>query len=409
MDNQELREKKQKIKDLIYDPLYVSMKAKEIAVLLEIPKENREDLAVVLEELVKDGKIECTEKGKYQKVTEKFVEGQFIANARGFGFVTVVDEDEDYFIPEKYVMNAFHHDMVRIMIMTSPVNGHRTEGKVVEILGHEITEVVGTYQASGEFGFVICDDKKLVRDIFVPKAKSQHAVTGHKVVCRIINYGSNDKNPEGVITEILGHVNDPGVDILSIVRAYSLPMEFPDEVLEEAKATEMEVSEKEEKGRKDLRSLKMVTIDGDDSKDLDDAVSIERQGNNYVLGVHIADVSHYVTENSALDEEAKKRGTSVYLVDRVIPMLPHALSNDICSLNEGVDRLALSCFMTISPSGKVIDHEITESVICSNHRMTYHSVNLILEDHDPEEMDKYQDMCDDFFLMGELADLLRKQ
>ena len=268
---------------------------------------------------------------------------------------------------------------------------------------------MGTYQKSKGFGFVVPDNVRITRDIFIPQGCDGGAVTGHKVMVRVKEFGGENKKPEGVITEILGHVNDPGVDILSLVRAYGLPEEFPPKVMEQLKQIPDEVTEADRAGRKDLRSVKTVTIDGEEAKDLDDAITIERDGDGYRLGVHIADVSHYVTEGSPLDAEALKRGTSVYLTDRVIPMLPHKLSNGICSLNQGEDRLALSCLMDIDAKGNVIGHEIAETVIRVDHRMTYTAVDAIVTKQDPSVMKEYEDFTEEFFLMKELADLLRKK
>ena len=271
-------------------------------------------------------------------------------------------------------------------------------------------QVVGTYDKSNQnYGFVIPDNEKIGTDIFVPSERSKGAVSGHKVVCEITDYGKDNRKPEGKIIEILGHVNDPGVDIMSIVRGYELPVEFPEKVLHQAENAAHDVTEADMAGRTDLRNVQMVTIDGEDAKDLDDAVSLSKDGENYHLGVHIADVTNYVQENSALDWEAKKRGTSVYLVDRVIPMLPHTLSNGICSLNAGVDRLALSCLMTINPKGEVISHDIVESVIRVDRRMSYTSVKKILEDKDESEIKEYEELVPMFELMQELAAILREK
>ena len=271
-------------------------------------------------------------------------------------------------------------------------------------------QVVGTYDKSNQnYGFVIPDNEKIGTDIFVPSERSKGAVSGHKVVCEITDYGKDNRKPEGKIIEILGHVNDPGVDIMSIVRGYELPVEFPEKVLHQAENVAHDVTEADMAGRTDLRNVQMVTIDGEDAKDLDDAVSLSKDGENYHLGVHIADVTNYVQENSALDWEAKKRGTSVYLVDRVIPMLPHTLSNGICSLNAGVDRLALSCLMTINPKGEVISHDIVESVIRVDRRMSYTGVKKILEDKDESEIKEYEELVPMFELMQELAAILREK
>ena len=280
----------------------------------------------------------------------------------------------------------------------------------MEIVARGMKQVVGTYDKSNQnYGFVIPDNEKIGTDIFVPSERSKGAVSGHKVVCEITDYGKDNRKPEGKIIEILGHVNDPGVDIMSIVRGYELPVEFPEKVLHQAENVAHDVTEADMAGRTDLRNVQMVTIDGEDAKDLDDAVSLSKDGENYHLGVHIADVTNYVQENSALDWEAKKRGTSVYLVDRVIPMLPHTLSNGICSLNAGVDRLALSCLMTINPKGEVISHEIVESVIRVDRRMSYTSVKKILEDKDESEIKEYEELVPMFELMQELAAILREK
>ena len=348
--------------------------------------------------------IEKTEKEKKSKQYE----GTFISNPRGFGFVEVEGLEEDFFVPEEFVGNAFHQDVVRIQTIKGR-EGKRTEAMVMEILSHQITTVVGTYQKTGNFGFIIPDDKKITKDIFIPQGKDLHALHNQKVVCYLTGYGDMRHKPEGVIVEILGFPSEPGVDVTSIVKTFGIPTEFSTEVLLEAENVNHPVSAKDVKGRLDLRKEVMVTIDGDDSKDLDDAVSLHKEGDYYILGVHIADVSHYVTERSALDEEARRRGTSVYLVDRVIPMLPTELSNGICSLNEDEDRLALSCIMTIDGKGKVVDSKIAESVIHSTRRMTYTKVNCILEDEDPELIAEYSDLVPMFREMAELAKILNKR
>ena len=269
--------------------------------------------------------------------------------------------------------------------------------------------LVGYYQKNRHFGFVIPDNQKIATDIFIPEGEDMGAVTGHKVVVRLTSFGGVRKKPEGRVTEIIGHVNDPGTDILSIVKAYGLPEEYPPEVMEQVSRIPDEVTAEEMQGRKDIRSWQTVTIDGEDAKDLDDAITISREAYGYRLGVHIADVSHYVTENSPLDQEALRRGTSVYLVDRVIPMLPHKLSNGICSLNEGTDRLALSCIMDLDFQGRVLGHEMAETVIRVDRRMTYTAVNAIVTDQDPNTMEEYRDFTEMFALMKELADILRER
>lgn len=408
MNKEQFEKKKNTIYGLLCDDLYVPMRTKEIAMLLDIPKTRREELQEVLDALVDEGLAEVSKKGKYQKAKKVFLQGKFTSHAKGFGFVTVEGEDEDYYIPEKYVENAFHGDEVRIELLPNS-KGKRKEAKIVEVLSHDISTVVGTYEKGKNFGFVISDNARITQDIFIPQGKDMRAVTGHKVVCQITSYGKENKSPEGVITEILGHENDPGVDIMSIVRGFDLPTEFPEKVLNQAVRVANEVSEADMAGRLDLRDVQMVTIDGEDAKDLDDAISICKKGEVYELGVHIADVSNYVQERSALDQEALKRGTSVYLVDRVIPMLPHTLSNGICSLNAGENRLALSCIMTIDGKGNVVDHTIAETVVNIDRRMSYTSVKKILEDKDPQEIAEYKELVPMFELMRELSDILRKK
>ena len=262
---------------------------------------------------------------------------------------------------------------------------------MIRIIKRGTSQIVGYYQKNKTFGFVLPDNQKFLQDVFVPEEKSKGAVTGHKVVVRLTSYGGDGKKPEGEVVEILGHVNDPGTDVLSIAMSYELPIEFPEKVRNQAERVAKPVSDADRAGRRDLRDVSMVTIDGEDAKDLDDAVSLNVCDGYYYLGVHIADVTNYVQENSALDREAKKRGTSVYLADRVIPMLPHTLSNGICSLNEGEDRLALSCLMKINEKGEIVDHEIVESVIRVDRRMTYTAVKRILEDGDEEQCRIYRD------------------
>lgn len=408
MDRDLLEERKKIIMDIIHDEHYVPMKAKELAILLNVPKENREELVYVLNTLVAEGKIGVSKKGKYDKLSNKIMVGVFTGNARGFGFVTVEGEEEDIFIPESRTHGALHGDTVQIALRPArDGGGKRREGEVIKVIAHATDEVIGLYQKSKNFGFVIADNQKFAYDIYIPKNKSMGAVTGHKVVVKITDYGSERKNPEGEIVEIIGHINDPGTDILSIVKANGIPTEYPSDVMEQVENIPDEIDKKDIGGRLDIRDWQMVTIDGEDAKDLDDAVTIRKEKDKYVLGVHIADVSHYVKENSPLDKEALKRGTSVYLVDRVIPMLPHKLSNGICSLNAGCDRLALSCIMDIDFKGKVIGHRIAETVVKVDKRMSYTSVKKILVDNDQEEIEKYSDFVPMFKLMEELSKLLR--
>ncbi len=345
------------------------------------------------------------------KKNRETVVGQFISNPRGFGFVSVEGWDEDIFISDSYVHGAFHTDTVEVLILPDS-GGQRKEGKIINILVRGITEIVGTYQAEKNYGFVVPDNDRIIEDVFIPNECKGGAVTGDKVLLEITDYGdiAKRRKPEGKVLKIIGNINDPGVDILSIVMGYGIPYEFPEKVMNQAMKCPDQVSEADMLGRMDLRDVQMVTIDGEDAKDLDDAVSlhIDEEG-LFHLGVHIADVTNYVQEKSALDREALKRGTSVYLVDRVIPMLPHKLSNGICSLNHGEDRLALSCLMTFDKAGCLLDHEITESVINVNERMSYTDVAKILEEEDEETIKRYEELVPMFRDMARLSDILRKK
>ena len=341
----------------------------------------------------------------------KYITGRFVGNARGFGFVEVEGMDEDIFILEDYVNGAFHSDTVEVELLEGDT-GKRQEGRIKNILTRGLEEVVGTYQAERTFGFVVPDNNRIKSDIFIPVEHSGGAVTGDKVVVKMTSYGDAAKRqkPEGRIKEIIGNINDPGVDILSVVMNYDIPYEFPVKVMNQAAKCPDFVSEADMLGREDLRDVVMVTIDGEDAKDLDDAVSLHIDEKGFFhLGVHIADVSNYVQENSALDREALKRGTSVYLVDRVIPMLPHRLSNGICSLNHGEDRLALSCLMTFDENGGLIDHSIVEAVINVNERMNYTDVAKILEEDDEETIERYKDLVPMFRDMEKLSKILRQK
>ena len=374
---EQCNERKKRILQVINDKHYKPLKQKELAFLLQVQPEDREAFRELLAELVKEGKVLLTKRGKYQSLSDVTKIGMYTGNPKGFGFVTVEGEDEDYFIPENASSGALHGDKVMIRIVKSPT-GRRKEAEVVRIMEHGNSQVVGYYQKNKNYGFVIPDNQKICQDIFISKKHTMGAMTGHKVVVQITDFGDGKKSPEGKVIEILGHVNDPGTDILSIVKAFNLPVEFPEEVMQSLDLIPDEVKPEETKDRMDIRDWKTVTIDGEDAKDLDDAITLTKGDDGYQLGVHIADVTHYVKEHAPLDKEALKRGTSVYLVDRVIPMLPHKLSNGICSLNAGTDRLALSCIMDIDLQGKVVGHNIAETVIHVDRRMSYHQVDGIL-------------------------------
>lgn len=404
----ELEEKKQQICELMESELYVPMKAKELAMLLQVGKDKREDLQQVLDALVMEGKIEVSSRGKYSRTEKMALIGTYMGTSRGFGFVRVEGMEEDLYVAEEDAKGAMHQDTVQVSLK-SRTTGKRQEAVVLKILSRGMSEVVGTFDRRKKFGFVIPDNQRFGKDIYVPLERSKGAVSGHKVVVEITDFSRKNRKPEGRVTEIIGHINDPGVDIMSIIKGFALPTEFPEGVMNDVEKIPDEVDRKDMAGRMDLRSWQMVTIDGEDAKDLDDAISITRQGAGYQLGVHIADVTNYVPENSNLDKEALKRGTSVYLVDRVIPMLPHKLSNGICSLNQGVDRLALSCIMDIDAKGNVVGHKIAETVVNIDRRMSYTNVKKILEDHDEAVMEQYKELVPMFELMEEAAAVLRKK
>ena len=403
--DQTFEKRKKVILDFIRDDLYVPMKIKEMAIVLQIPREQRDELKQVLDALVEEGKISLSKRGKYSKGQAVCLKGSFQANMRGFGFITPEDGSEDVFIAEENISGAFQGDEVEYIITSAPT-GRRKEGKIVRILSHSVVHIVGLYEKSRSFGFVRPDNQRYLKDIYIPEGKEMGAMTGHKVVVSLTSYGGEHMKPEGEIVQIIGHVNDPGTDILSVVMDAGIPAEFPEKVLNQAVRVGKPVSDADRVGRRDLRDWLMVTIDGEDAKDLDDAVSLQMDGENYILGVHIADVTNYVQENSALDREAFERGTSVYLADRVIPMLPHKLSNGICSLNAGEDRLALSCIMTFDASGTMVDHEIAETVINVDKRMSYNGVSKILEGETQETEDQIVSML---LCMKELSDILRER
>lgn len=410
MDKESLQSKKELLYEVITNKSYHPMKFKELAGLLQVPKEERNDLKIVLDALLADGKISIDVNGKYKEQNSNIKTGIFSGTSRGFGFVTLDGDEggEDIFIPERETKGALNKDRVQVCI-SEDQTGKRREGTIVAILERNVNELVGTFQKGKSFGFVVPDNQKFGSDIFIPKEYTKGAVNGHKVLVKITDYGNESKNPEGRVTQILGHINDPGVDVASVILGNGIPTEFPEEVMHQVENIKDEVDSKDMAGRLDLRGLQTVTIDGEDAKDLDDAITLSKEGNIYKLGVHIADVSNYVTEGSPLDKEAIKRGTSVYLVDRVIPMLPHKLSNGICSLNQGCDRLALSCIMDIDDKGNVIGHRIAETVINVDRRMTYTSVKKIVEDHDEAEMKEYEELVPMFEDMLVLANILREK
>lgn len=404
-----LKERKERILAYMESEGYVPIKRRDMRAMLSVPQEDREKFENLINELIAEGHIFETKKGKLASPKDlQMATGTFIGHARGFGFVTPDAGGEDIFIPASETMGAMQKDRVLYKVLYKAEKGKKADGVIVRILERGQQRIVGTFEAGSKgYGFVVADDKKIAKDIFISRENTKGAVTGHKVVVEITDYGEDRRNPEGKVIEILGHINDPGVDILSVIRRYELAVEFPEEVYAEIEHLGTEVAEADKKGREDLRDLLTITIDGADAKDLDDAVSLKRLGNgNFELGVHIADVSHYVRENTALDKEAYARGTSVYLVDRVIPMLPHKLSNGICSLNPHVDRLALSCLMEVNGRGEVVSHRILESVINSDYRMTYTAVREILEDGTPALLEQYAEILPMLEDMEELRQIL---
>ncbi len=404
-----LKERKERILAYMESEGYVPIKRRDMRAMLSVPQEDREKFENLINELIVEGRVFETKKGKLASPKDlQMATGTFIGHARGFGFVTPDAGGEDIFIPASETMGAMQKDRVLYKVLHKAEKGKKADGVIVRILERGQQRIVGTFEAGSKgYGFVVADDKKIAKDIFISRENTKGAVTGHKVVVEITDYGEDRRNPEGKVVEILGHINDPGVDILSVIRRYELAVEFPEEVYAEIEHLGTEVAEADKKGREDLRDLLTITIDGADAKDLDDAVSLKRLGNgNFELGVHIADVSHYVRENTALDKEAYARGTSVYLVDRVIPMLPHKLSNGICSLNPHVDRLALSCLMEVNGRGEVVSHRILESVINSDYRMTYTAVREILEDGAPALLEQYAEILPMLEDMEELRQIL---
>ena len=449
MSKKDMDRRKKFILELMGDPIYQPMRFREISSLLRLSKEEKRELYDVLDKLCEEGKVSVDRKGRYEKVKGKWkkkkddryyddrreeygseygrkkkdknkkdknkkeqpegiqAEGTFIGHPKGFGFVEIEGQDEDIFIPESDTGTAMHQDKVRIIIRDDKKEGKRQEGVVVKVLERGMPEIVGTYQLNRDFGFVISDNPKFSKDIFIPRKEAAGIKNGDKVIAVITDYGSGNKNPEGKIKENLGNIRTPGTDILAIVKSFGIPSEFPEKVMKQAQRVPDHVLDADRDGRLDLRHLQTVTIDGEDAKDLDDAISLTKEGDIYHLGVHIADVSNYVQYNSALDREALKRGTSVYLADRVVPMLPERLSNGICSLNQGEDRLALSCLMDINEKGKVVSHQIAETMINVNERMCYTDVKNILEDTDEEAKKRYDALIPMFFMMKELSGILR--
>ncbi len=403
---------KESIVNFMKNQAYKPMEIRELAAVFDINKGEYKEFKKVIKVMEKEGLIVKTNSDKLG-LTEKMglVPGRLQAHQKGFGFV-IPDEEglKDVFIPSSFINGAMNGDKVVAKVTREDFNGKKREGEIIRITERTNNTIIGVYESSSNFGFVIPEDKRIQNDIFIPKNQKHGADDNDVVIVEITEWPGKRRNPEGKVLEILGKKGDKGLDILTIIKKHSLPEEFPEKVERFTENIEDHIPKTEYKKRKDLREVRMVTIDGEDAKDLDDAVSIERlESGNYKLGVHIADVSHYVKENNPLDKEALKRATSVYLIDRVIPMLPQKLSNGICSLNPKVDRLALSCFMVIDKLGKVLEHEIVESVINTSERMTYTEVTKILKKEDNELLKKYDYLYDDFKAMEELCNILNKK
>ena len=397
---------------LINDNHYNPLKKEELALIFNIHPAEMPMFYNFLEELEEDGYIVKMKKGRIMSPnTMGLFVGKFVSHRKGFGFVESDEEfTQDLFIPKDDINGALHNDRVMAEIITPATEDRRAEGKVIKIIKREVTRVVGLFQENKSFGFVVPDDKKFNQDIFIPKRFFSGAKNDDKVVCEITVWPQENRKPEGKIIEVLGQKGERGVEIDSIIRAHGLPEEFPKKVIDEANHVADQDLRDEIARRLDIRDLNIFTIDGEDAKDLDDAISIEELPNgNYKLGVHIADVTHYVKEKSKLDKEALKRATSVYLVDKVIPMLPKQLSNGVCSLNPFEDKLTLSCFMEIDSEGKVVNSDIAETVINSKARMTYTEVSDILEKDDEKLKQTFAAQVDDFIKAEKLARILMKR
>lgn len=395
--------------NFMQEQAYKPMEMKELARVFDIKGSELEDFRKVLNYMEKDGLIVKTRTEHYG-VPERMglIVGKLQGHSKGYAFLIADSDRADIFIPSSSINGAMHGDKVMVKVLKEESDNRRCEGEVIRILDRANKTIIGVFEDNKNFGFVVPDEKRIYQDVYIPKSSFNKAHSGDIVIAEITKWANDGRrNPEGKVIDILGKKGDKGIDILTIIKKYKLPEEFPAKVQKYVEGISEEVPEEEYKRRRDLRHLKIVTIDGEDAKDLDDAISIEKLENgNYYLGVHIADVSHYVKEKNPLDKEALKRGTSVYLIDRVIPMLPKKLSNGLCSLNPKVDRLTLSCFMQIDKSGKVIDHEIVESIIKTSERMTYTDVTKILKNEDEDLINRYSYLLNEFKLMEELCKIL---
>ncbi len=405
-----MEEQEQKILELLKDEEYPPMKAKQIAMVMRVPKNEYNEFLNILGNLEMKMKIQKNRKNQYRIAEKVYYDGIYRKNAKGFGFVKIENEEDEIYIAKTNSSNALNGDEVLIEIIEEKNKVKKAEGKIVRILKHEKDTVVGIFQNNKNFGFVVPDDKNFGTDIFISKKNFGKAKNNHKVLVQITKYPEKGKKAEGKIIEVLGNVNETGVDMLSLIKEHKLPSIFPEQVVEEAKKCGNKVDEQDIKNRIDLRNEVIFTIDGAEAKDLDDAIGIKKLENgNYKLSVHIADVSYYVKPNSLLDQEALIRGTSIYMLGRVIPMLPRELSNGICSLNAGEDRFTLSCTMEIDKNGNVKSSEIYKAVINVTERMTYTDVQKILDNSDVEIIKKYEKHIDEFKLMEELALILKQK
>ncbi|SDC70088.1 MULTISPECIES: ribonuclease R [unclassified Candidatus Frackibacter] len=402
---------KQMILNFMRNEAYKPLTAEELLAAFEIPKEEQDRFIDIIERMEENGEIVKTRRGRYGVPDRmNLVVGRLERHSKGFGFLIPDDiEKEDVYISASDMNGAMNNDHIIVRIKGTK-SGKKLSGEVIRILDRHNKTIVGSFESSRNFGFVVPDDSHIYYDIFVPQKEINGARQNQKVVVEITRWPEERRNPEGKIIEILGDLGEPGVDIEAIIRKLELPKDFPEEVKEYVRDIPETIPENESERRKDLRNLKMVTIDGEDAKDFDDAVSIEKlDGDKVRLGVHIADVSYYVKENTVLDEEARTRATSIYLVDRVIPMLPEKLSNNLCSLRSGEDRLAMTVLMTYDlESGDLLDHEILESIINVNHRLTYNKVREILVNEDEDLIAEYNDFIDELRLMEELCKELRE-
>lgn len=430
-----MEDKEQLILNFMNEDAYVPMKAKEMALMLSVPKTEYSNFIEVLNHLEEEYKIQKNRKSKYSLVAQgKYLTGILRLNEKGFGFVKIEGREQEIYISKNNTKGALNGDKVLIEMLDSKDESNHEEGRIVKILAREKDSLVGVFTKSRNYGFVVPDDRKFGTDIYISKKNMGKARNNSKVLVQITKYPEKGKNAEGKVIEVLGNINEAGVDMLSLIKEYNLPYEFPEKVVEEAKSIKKEISKKDIPNRLDLREEEIFTIDGEDAKDLDDAVQVKKLENgNYELGVHIADVSYYVTEKSALDKEALLRGTSIYMLDRVIPMLPRELSNGICSLNEGKDRFCLSVIMEIDKEGQVVSSDIQKSIINVTRRMNYSDVAILLKYANKEEqkeeitditkakekikmlekelevVKKYKPFIEHFQRMEELAHILKKR